>query len=129
MSKVVYKVGDLLLNSVGQYTRIISIHANRFGLSGWTTKVNAEKANVATKFVNIYGLEAAQVKVVGKGTSKKSDDSASEDETGSDDKKPTKASLNKLNAQAVKDLAGSLGIDNEGTRAVVLERLYTHFEL
>lgn len=128
MSQIIYKVGDLLLNSVGQYTRIISIHANRFGLSGWTTKVNAEKANVATKFVNIYGLEAAQVKVVGKGASKKSEQSASE-ETGSDDKKPTKTSLNKLNAKAVSEYVESLGIEVASTRAENLEKLYTHFEL
>jgi hypothetical protein len=123
-----FKVGDLLINTVGQFTRIISVQANRFGLSGWTTRVNAEKANVATKFVNIYGLEAAQVRVVGKGTSKKTEDSASE-EKGSDDNKPTKASLNKLNAKAVSELTESLGIEVASTRAENLEKLYTHFEL
>jgi hypothetical protein len=123
-----FKVGDLLINTVGQFTRIISVQANRFGLSGWTTRVNAEKANVATKFVNIYGLEAAQVRVVGKGTSKKTEDSASE-EKGSDDNKPTKTSLNKLNAKAVSELTESLGIEVASTRAENLEKLYTHFEL
>jgi hypothetical protein len=124
MSERTYKVGDVLKNSVNQFTKIISIHSNRYGLSGWTTRVNAEKATVARIFLNVYGMEAAQIEIV-KGASK-GETASSSRSTG---EKPTKSSLNKLNATAVKELAGKLGIDNDGTRAVVLERLYTHFEL
>lgn len=122
------KVGAILENSLRQYTKVISIRNGIYGLSGWTTRESAEKANVSTKFVNIYGLKYANVKVVG-GT--KADKATAPAKSGAptDTEKPTKSSLNKLNAKAVKELAEKLGIESDGTRAVVLERLFAHFEL
>ncbi len=130
MSERSFKVGDVLENSVRQFTKVVSIRNNRYGLSGWTDRGNAEKATVAMIFLNINGMTGAQVKVVKKGSSK-SDDSASTANEVKTNAKPTKSALNKLNAQAVKDLAVKLGIEvvDADTRATVLEKLYTHYEL
>lgn len=64
-----YKVGNILKNEVGQFTKIISIKNGVYGISGWTTKGNALKATVAHNFVNGYGLKYAGVtlEAAGKG--------------------------------------------------------------
>lgn len=128
MSKLTYKVGQVIESANRQFAKIISVHNGRYGLSGFTNLVNAKKATVAIDFFNEYGMEANAFKIVGKAsddTEGDSDTSVSDDTT----EKPSKASLNKLNAQAVKELAEKLTIDNTGTRANVLERLFAHFEL
>jgi len=129
MSKqLTYKVGQIIESANRQFAKIISVHNGRYGLSGFTNLANAKKANVAIDFFNEYGMEANAFKIVGKASNETEDDS---DTSDSDDttEKPTKSALNKLNAEAVKEMAGGLGIDNTGTRAEVLERLFAHFEL
>lgn len=70
MSKKEFAVGDILINSLKQFTKIISIKNGIYGLAGWTTKDSAEKSTVATKFVNSYGLEYAGVEVFSTTTAK-----------------------------------------------------------
>lgn len=68
-----YKVGDILENSIRQFAKVISIKNGIYGLSGWTSKENAEKATVAYKYVNGYGLSYAGVKLISSGSSKKTE--------------------------------------------------------
>jgi len=125
MSDLIFQVGDVVVNEVRQFAKIISIRNGVYGFSGWTTLPNAQKATVAQKFLNSYGAQSANLQVV-KGASKVT---APADEFGSNDKKPTKSSLVKLNAEAVKALAEKLGVNTEGTKPAILERLYTHYEI
>ena len=128
MSKqLTYKVGQVIESSNRQYAKIISILNGRYGLSGFTSLANAKKANVAIDFFNEYGMEANAFKIVGKASTETEDSDLSD--SGDTTEKPSKSSLNKLNAQAVKELAEKLVIDSTGTRADVLERLFAHFEL
>jgi len=132
--KSAFKVGDIVKNEVGQFTKILSIVDNRFGLSGWSTLPNAKKATVVTTFLNIFGMEALDLEVISGGTSKESTPTETKDaNTTTDDKdvveKPTKTSLTKLSAEEVDALAESLGISTEGTKPEVLERLFAHYEL
>lgn len=130
MRETAYFVGALLQNSVGQFTKIISVKNGVYGLGGWTTRGNAEKQTVAHKFVNEYGLQYANAKVVS-GTSSpkakaKSDDNA--DAAGStntaDDKTAkVKAKLKAMSAKEVKAYAEKLGVDNTGNRADVEKRI------
>ncbi len=125
MSKdIVYKVGDICENTIRQFTKIISVRDNIFGLSGWTNRANAEKSTIAIKFLNIYGMESAGITVV-KGSSKKDAPSSSENT----DTKPTKSSLSKLSAPAVKELCEKFGLSTDGIKADMLDRLYTHYKL
>ena len=66
-----YKVGTILENSLRQFTKVISVRRGVYGISGWSARKSAEKATVATKFVNRYGLKFAGAKVVTKGGSAK----------------------------------------------------------
>lgn len=133
--KVTFKVGDIVKNEVNQFTKILSIIDNRFGLSGWTTLPNAKKATVVTTFLNIFGMEALELEVVSKDTSKESAPTETKDDANAptNDKdvveKPTKSALTKLSADEVDALAESLGISTEGTKPEVLERLFAHYEL
>ena len=129
MSKqLTYKVGQIIESANRQFAKIISVHNGRYGLSGFTNLANAKKATVAIDFFNEYGMEANAFKIVGKASEDAGDDSDTSASTDTTEK-PTKSALNKLNAEAVKEMAGGLGIDNTGTRADVLERLFAHFEL
>jgi len=67
MSESIYAVGQILVNDLRQFTKIISLKNGVYGLSGWTSKENAEKATVAHKFVNVYGLKYANLRVVSAG--------------------------------------------------------------
>jgi len=127
--KLTYKVGQIIESGNRQYAKIISIHNGRFGLSGFTNLVNAKEATVAIDFFNEYGMEANAFKIVGKASAEDTEDSDLSDTSDDTTEKPTKTSLKKLGAQAVKELAESLGIDATGTMPEVLERLYTHYEL
>lgn len=171
MSKTIYKVGDIIKNSIGQFTKVIGItNGTMFALSGWSNLKSAKEATVATIFLNIYGLEACDAKVVG--SDKTSDDDHSSDDDGDDDvdlenfvvtgeiyplnedgstqdtalelysiqevpaevgakwvedglavEVPTKSAVNKMNAEAIKEFAGEIGVENDGTRAEVLEKV------
>lgn len=59
-----FKVGSILVNPRKEYTKVISYKRGIYGLSGWTTRVGAEKATVATKFQNKHGLRYANARVV-----------------------------------------------------------------
>lgn len=58
-----FKVGAILVNSMRQYTKVISFKRGVYGLSGWTTRDNAEKATIAHIHVNVHGLTYANARV------------------------------------------------------------------
>lgn len=95
-----FKIGSVVENSMRQFTKIISYRRGIYGLSGWTSRANAEKATNAVTFVNKYGLEYAGAKTVSKGGSTKDKSNAPE---VSDDA-PTKAEITKLSADEAKAL-------------------------
>ena len=64
MSESIYAVGQILVNDLRQFAKVISCKNGVYGLSGWSSKENAEKATVAHKFVNVYGLQYANLRVV-----------------------------------------------------------------
>ena len=64
MSEIIYKVGDIIVNEVRQFAKIISLKNGVYGLSNWGTQGNAEKASVAFVRINTYGLSTANLKVV-----------------------------------------------------------------
>lgn len=125
MSDRSLKVGDVVVNEVRQYAKILSFSNGVYGLSGWTTLGNAEKATVVQKFLNTYGVSQANLRLV-KGAVEDDAPASFDDSTG---EKPTKSALKKLSADAVKELAVKLGLDAEGNKTNVLEKLYTHYEL
>ncbi len=144
MSKAAYKVGDIIKNSIGQFTKVIGItNGTMYALSGWTNLKSAKEATVATIFLNIYGLEACEATKVSSTKAsdedhssddedEESDEEGDEDQDGDDEeaKAPTKSSLAKMSAEAVKELAESLEIETEGlNKNQTLELLYTHYEL
>lgn len=51
----------ILENAVGQFTKIISVRNGVYGLSGWTTRANADKATAPAIHRNKYGLDQAVV--------------------------------------------------------------------
>lgn len=129
--KLAFKVGDIVKNSVGQFTKILSIKDERYGLSGWATLPNAKKSTVVTTFLNVFAMEELDLETV---SGSKDDSTSSNDQTGgsNDDKsddKPTKSALSKLSAEEVKAKAVELGLNADGNKAETLELLYTHFEL
>lgn len=66
--KTDFKIGALLENSIGQFTKIINVRNGVYGLGGWATRANAEKQTVAHIHLNGYGLRINGIKVVsGKG--------------------------------------------------------------
>jgi len=111
-----FKVGQILENSVRQFTKIISIKNGVYGLSGWSTKDAATKATVAFQHVNGYGLKYAGARVVG---GKETPAPTTED----DSPKYTKASLKALGKDGLTALAESLGVDATGKMDVVIERI------
>lgn len=126
MSKkeVVFEVGQIIKNSVGEFTKIIGItNGNTFALSGWGKLKSAQEATVATIFLNIYGMEACEVEIT---------DEVSEVSTTDDtDEKPTKKSLKKLEVEELIALAESLEleIDEADKKGDILEKLFAHYEL
>lgn len=130
--KVAFKVGDIVKNSFGQFTKILSIKDERYGLSGWTTLPNAKKATVVNTFLNVFAMEDLDLETI---SESKDDSTSSDDQTGdsndanTSDDKPTKSALSKLSAEEVKAKAVELGLSADGTKAETLELLYTHYEL
>lgn len=67
-----FKVGQVLANPLGQYTKIISVKNGIYGHCGWTSRKAAEKATVAHKFVNKFGLRNANARAVSKSSASSS---------------------------------------------------------
>lgn len=129
MSQKEFKVGQIIKNSLNQYTKIISHNRGVYGLSGWTNQKSAEKATVAVKYVNKYGLQYANAMVVsGKGKGK-SESNAPDTDNASNSDAPTKASIAKLSADEAKDLLKKETGDEVETGKEAKERLVTHFGL
>lgn len=128
MQETDLKVGAILVNSMRQFTKIISIRKGIYGLSGWSSRANAEKATVAHKFVNVYGLKNGGVRVV-KGSSKGSANAPAETSGDEATNKPTKAEINKLSADEAKALLKKETGEDVETGKAAKERLVTHFEL
>lgn len=120
-----FEVGQIIKNSIGQYTKIVSVNDNRFGLTGWSNLANAKKSNVVTTFLNIFGLENCEVEI----TDEVSDESEVAPTT--EDKKVTKKSLKELDVEELTALAGTLGveIDESDKKGDILEKLFVHYEL
>lgn len=94
-----YTVGTILENKVKQFTKVISVRNGVYGLSGWTTLKNAEKATVARLFINSNGTRHAGCKVVKAGTKTKASDTGApsgNDAGGFDLEKATGAVLKKI---------------------------------
>lgn len=125
--KQVFEVGQIIKNSIGQFTQILSISDNRFGLSGWSTLPNAKKANVVTTFLNIFGLENCEVEI----TDETPDLEASDEAPTASDEKPTKKSLKALDVEELIALAEKeeVALDEADKKGDILEKLYTHYEL
>lgn len=121
-----FVVGMILESPLRQFTKIISFSKGRFALSGWTSREHAEKATVPQIYLNIYGIQQANLRIVS-GSSKKdkaqAPASSAGSTTGNKSKKPTKADLKKLSAKEVKALAEKLGVDASGNRPEVEERI------
>lgn len=127
MSNTEFKLGQILVNSLRQYTKVISFKNGVYGISGWTSRDHAEKATVAHKFVNRFGLKYAEAKAVKGGKSSK--DTHADDDKKSPNDTPTKSEINKLKADDARALAEKLGVDAEGTGVEVKDRLLEHFGL
>ena len=72
MSNLLYKVGDILINDLNQFTKIISLKNGKYGLSGWSARSSAEQSNVARQYLNIHGLQSANLRVVSSASKVKS---------------------------------------------------------
>jgi hypothetical protein len=112
-------VGAILENHLRQYAKIISVKDGVYLLSGWTTRENADKANVGYTRMNIFGLQNAGFKVV---SSPKKSAKANAPASSKDDKL-SKDDLEKLSAKDVKAYAESIGVDNSGTKKSIIERI------
>lgn len=131
------KVGTILENTIREFTKVISVKGGMFGLTGWnSSRKDVEKSTVITIVLNAFGIEATEAKIVGQVGKVKAEEpkDASVDPNASTEPKedellPTKASLTKLSAEAVKALAIELKLNAEGNKGDVLERLFTHYEL
>ena len=58
------KVGTILENSIRQFAKVISSKNGMYGLSHWGTREQAMKSTVAFKFLNVYGLQSGNVRIV-----------------------------------------------------------------
>lgn len=123
-----FKVGQILENSLRQFTKIVSIRNGIYGITGWMSRESALKSNVVHKFVNIYGLQYAGSKVV-KGGKTSAPEVEGNGKTDADLDTPSKSSINKLVAADAKALAEKEGLSSEGTAKEVKERLVAHFGL
>ena len=118
-----FKVGAILENSVRQFAKIIAVReGNIYGLSGWTTRESAEKATVAHKFVNSYGLEYAGARVVKGGTGASTKTFKSDtDDTGNDQPVAPKAST-PPKSDAKKKVSGAAKDTARTTRRVTSKK-------
>lgn len=66
--KETFNIGDIVVNDLGQYAKIVNIKTGRYGLSGWTSRGFAEKDEVAQIFLNINGMTSANLQVVSGGS-------------------------------------------------------------
>lgn len=176
-----FEVGQIVKNSFGQYTQILSIVNDMFGLSGWSNLVNAKKSNIVTTYMNIFGMLDAELEITDEVADPEASDKAptlkdgedeedielakylviseeiypsNEDgslqdtplelysvqeiptevgdqyaEEGKMEKVPTKTSLTKLSADAVKALAEKYSLSTEGTKPEILERVFALYQL
>jgi hypothetical protein len=124
-----FKVGQIIENSLRQFTKIISVRNGIYGISGWASRESAEKATVAHKFVNKYGLAYANAVIVkgSKASVSKPTETDESSEPATD--KLSKSAINKLNAADAKALAEKEGLSIEGNAKDVKERLCAHFGL
>lgn len=90
-----FKVGEILVNSLGEYTKVITAGDDVYGISGWTPLKVAQKAKVAETTINIYGLEATGAKSY-RGTAPKAETAPKAPAP----KAPVKASAPKASTQA-----------------------------
>ena len=124
-----FKVGQILENSLRQFTKVVSVRNGIYGITGWMSRESAEKSNVSHKFVNKYGLRYANARVVKGG--KVSDSKPTETETGDTTitDGPSKSSIKALKADEARELAEKEGLSTEGNAKDVKERLIAHFGL
>lgn len=127
MSSPEFKVGQILENSLRQFTKIVSLRNGIYGITGWMSRDSAIKSSVAHKFVNVYGLQYAGARIV-KG-SKPAETTASTGNGADTGEKLSKSSINKLNGDDARALAEKEGLSSEGTVKEVKERLIAHFGL
>ena len=126
MSKPEFKVGQIIENSLRQFTKIVSVRNGIYGLTGWQSRESAEKSNVAHNFVNVYGLRYAGARIVKGGTAS----NAPETEGSTDaTEKPSKSSINKLNAADARAFAEKEGLSTEGNAKDVKDRIIAHLGL
>lgn len=117
MSK--YIIGTIIENRLKQFAKVLSSKNSVYGLSGWTTRKNAEKATVITHFLNEFGMRGAGVKVVsGKEVAKEEKKKEEADEP-----EFTKTALNKMSAAEVKELAGQRGFKKSLSKKELIELL------
>lgn len=57
-------IGDVVVNDMRQYAKVISFKNGIYGFSGWTTLENAQKATIVNKFLNSYGVKNANLRLV-----------------------------------------------------------------
>src|SRR5690606_12659646 len=126
MIQTEFKVGQILENSLRQFTKVVSVRNGIYGITGWMSRESAEKSNVAHKFVNKYGLKYANAKVVKGGKATNAPEAKGSNPTAT---APSKSSINALKADDVRKLAEKEGLSSEGTAKEVKERLVAHFGL
>lgn len=134
-----FTIGQILKNSSGEFTKIISHKRGIYGISGWGSLVTAEKATVARQFINKYGLKYAEVKIVKSSTPAKKVEEVqkAEDVDLTDEEienlpieKPTKSKLSVMTVDDLRGMAMALEIDTTDLKKKdILEKLYTHFGL
>lgn len=91
-----YTPGTILKNKIGQFTKVVSVKNGVYGLSGWTTLKNAEKATVARVFVNKHGTRYAGCTVEKEGKKVKESAPASNDANTDPVEKATGPKLKEL---------------------------------
>lgn len=117
------KVGTILENSIREFTKVLVVKDGMYGITGWSNLKGTKDAKVVVTYLNAFGLESAEVKIV------KGDKPVVANAPATTGDAPTKASLGKLSAEEVKALAVELKLDAEGTKPEILERLFTHYGL
>lgn len=127
MSNRNVKIGTLLVNSAGQYTKVITHKRGLYGLSGWGTEKNAKEATVARVFLNRFGLSFGGARPV-KGTPASVANAPATNEGGTANT-PTKASIKKLSADEAKDFLKQETGEEVETGKEAKEKLEIHFGL
>lgn len=80
-----FNIGDIVVNDLRQFAKVITIKTGRYGLSGWTSRDHAEEDTVAQIFLNINGMLSANLQVVS------NDGSTSSEKTSGKPKTPKTA--------------------------------------